>query len=81
MNADQVFDVICEQVFEVLYELEEQGVTIKKTDSLASLGANSVDRSEILMMTLEALDLNIPLVETFGPTNIGELAEHLAAKL
>ncbi len=79
MNSAQVFDVICEQITEVLYELE--GQTFKKEDSLVSLGANSIDRSEILMMTLEALDLQIPLVDTFGPKNIGELAEHLAAKL
>lgn len=79
MNSENIFNIICENTKEVIYELEDQ--EIKRSDSLANLGANSVDRSEIIMMTLESLNLQIPLVDTFGPKNIGELADLLASKM
>ena len=78
MNAEDVFRMICENTQEVLQGLENH--VFSKQDKLAELGANSVDRSEIVMMTLEKLNLRIPLVETFGPKNIGELANLLSSK-
>jgi polyketide biosynthesis acyl carrier protein len=51
------------------------------TDRLEDLGANSVDRAEILMLVLESLSLKVPRVELFGPRNIGELADLLSKKL
>jgi polyketide biosynthesis acyl carrier protein len=53
----------------------------QRTDRLAELGANSVDRADILMTVLEALALRIPRVELFGAANIGELVDLLHAKL
>lgn len=79
MNTEQIFSVICANTKEVLPGLDEH--TFSKTDKLVELGANSVDRSEIVIMTLEKLNLKMSLVETFGPSNIGELAELLATRL
>jgi polyketide biosynthesis acyl carrier protein len=79
MNSEQIFRLLCENIREVLQGLEDH--TFSRGERLAELGANSVDRSEIVMMTLEKLDLRIPLVETFGPRNIGELADLLSSKL
>ena len=42
--------------------------------SLKALGANSIDRADIIMMTLETLALNIPLHEMAKAENIGDLA-------
>jgi polyketide biosynthesis acyl carrier protein len=55
--------------------------SFQRTDRLQDLGANSVDRAEILMLVLESLGLQIPRVELFGPRNIGELADLLHGKL
>ena len=78
MNVDHVFNTICEHINEVLVLEDDQVIT--PADSMVALGANSIDRSEIIMMTLETLELEIPLVDTFGPKNIGELAALLASK-
>ena len=79
MNVDEVFSVITRHACEVLPEL--QGHDFQSSDSLKSLGANSVDRSEILIMTLESLALNMPLRDTVRAQNIGELAALLHEKL
>jgi polyketide biosynthesis acyl carrier protein len=79
MNSDQIFAVICDNVRQVLSGLGDHQLV--RTDRLDALGANSVDRTEIVIMTLERLDLNIPLVDTYGPRNIGELADLLSTKL
>jgi polyketide biosynthesis acyl carrier protein len=78
MSSDEIFAVICENVRQVLSSID--GRPLVRTDRLDALGANSVDRMEIVMMTLERLDLNIPVVDTHGPRNIGELADLLSTK-
>ena len=78
MNAEEIFRMICDNTKEVLQGLECH--VFSREDKLVELGANSVDRSEIVMMTLENLNLKIPLVQTFGPSNIGELADLLSSK-
>lgn len=72
MNKDEVFDIITRHTREVLPELDDHEFTLD--DSLRTLGANSIDRSEIVMLTLATLSLNIPLVDLAGAQNIGELA-------
>lgn len=78
MTEDEIFAIIIDNTREVLPELEAHD--FKKDDRLRDLGANSIDRSEIVMMTLETLELEIPLVELGGVENIGELAATLASK-
>lgn len=51
-----------------------------RTDSLRDLGANSIDRAEIIMLTLESLSLRIPLVELAGAKNLDELVIAIHAK-
>jgi polyketide biosynthesis acyl carrier protein len=79
MSVDEVFAVITRHTCEVLPELD--GHEFQFADSLKNLGANSVDRSEILIMTLESLALNIPLRDTAPAQNMGELAALLHEKL
>lgn len=73
MSSDAIFELITQHTLEIIPELE--GHPFQRSDSLGDLGANSLDRSEILMMTLEALDLKVPAVKFHGPKNIGELAD------
>jgi polyketide biosynthesis acyl carrier protein len=79
MDKENIIALIGEHTVAVLPDLA--GHAFSAADRLSELGANSVDRAEILMMVLESLSLSIPRVELFGPKNIGELAEFLAGKL
>ncbi len=79
MNKEEVFKIITSNTCEVLPDLEQH--EFKMDDALKDLGANSIDRSEIVMMTLESLSLNIPLIEIARAENLGELAGILHEKL
>ncbi|MCC5467071.1 acyl carrier protein [Pelosinus baikalensis] len=78
MNKTDIFEIIVRHTYEVIPELESE--LIKPSDQLAQLGANSVDRAEIVAMTMESLSLEIPRVELFGAKNIGELVDVLYEK-
>ena len=79
MNKEDIFKLIACHSCEVIPELE--GHEFKPSERLLDLGANSLDRAEIIAMTMETMSLNIPRVELFGARNIGELVEVLYAKL
>lgn len=79
MNQQAIFDLIVKHSREVVPNISEH--TFQWDDQLKELGANSMDRAEIVMMTLESLALKIPLVRTTQAGNLGELAELLHAEL
>lgn len=79
MTPDEIYQVIVRSVIELLPELEDH--EFSSSDSLKQLGLDSIDRADVIVMSLEALDLKIPLVETHGANNIGELAQLLHARL
>lgn len=72
MSTAAIFEVIVRHTREVIPKLEAHRFQL--TDSLRELGANSIDRADIIMMTLESLELNIPLTAMAKAENIGELA-------
>ncbi|KJS69179.1 MAG: poly(3-hydroxyalkanoate) depolymerase [Peptococcaceae bacterium BICA1-7] len=78
MNKDHIFNLIVSYACQLIPKLE--GHQFKPGDRLADLGANSVDRAEIIIMAMEALSLHIPRVELFGANNIGELVDVLYEK-
>lgn len=78
MNKEEIFRLVVRHTCEIIPELEEHH--FQPSDRLADLGANSVDRAEIVAMTLEALDLQIPRTDLFGVKNIGELVDALFEK-
>ncbi len=78
MNKEEIFEIITRHTREVIPELETH--CFQSHDALKDLGANSIDRSEIVIMTLESLSLEIPLIEVAGAGNIGELAGILYEK-
>jgi polyketide biosynthesis acyl carrier protein len=79
MKRAQVLDLIGQHAREVVPGLDDH--VFVPSDRLAELGANSVDRAEIVMLVQESLRLAVPRVELFGPTNIGELADLLVSRL
>jgi len=79
MNSEKILEVIIANIKDVKPDIENH--VFQADDKLADLGANSVERSEIIIMTMEKLDLRISLVDTYGPTNIGELAQLFSDKM
>ena len=79
MTKTELLDLIEQHTREVLHDIE--GHTFTASDRLVDLGANSVDRAEIVMLVQESLGLSIARVELFGPRNIGELADLFLKKL
>jgi len=73
MDKQAIFDLIVTHSRQVVPALAAR--PIEPGDSFRHLGANSVDRSEIVMMTMESLALEIPLIETARAGNLGELAD------
>ena len=77
MNKEQIFEVIKKNVLDILFELDESAITIDKT--LSELGANSLDRADIVTQTMEDLGMNIPLVELGKVKNITGLVDLFAS--
>jgi polyketide biosynthesis acyl carrier protein len=72
MSKQEIIETIARYIREVVPSLQNH--EFKLSDSLRELGANSVDRADIIMMTLESLALSIPLTAMAKAENIGELA-------
>ncbi|HTR88005.1 MAG TPA: phosphopantetheine-binding protein [Reyranella sp.] len=74
-----MFEVVRKNILEVLPDLSPGMVSIDK--SMSDLGANSVDRMEVVTQSMEDLDLKIPLMSFAAVTNIeglvGVLFENL----
>jgi polyketide biosynthesis acyl carrier protein len=79
MKKEEIFNIIVHNICEVIPELE--GCSIRIEDRLVDLGANSIDRAEIVAYTLEELDLKISRVELAMAKSIDELVEVLYEKL
>jgi polyketide biosynthesis acyl carrier protein len=79
VTKTEIFEIVVRSARDVIPTLSDQ--RIAPHDSLQALGANSLDRSEIVMMTLEALQLGLPLATTARAKNIGELVNLLHESL
>ena len=78
MDSNQIVEIIIAEIRETVPELAEQ--PIGRDESMADLGVDSIERSEIILAAMEHLGLKIPMVQLHGPRNIGELADLLLAK-
>ena len=77
-TREEVFSVVKENVVGILDELDE--ALIVETAALKDLGANSLDRAEIVTGSMEDLGLSFPMRELAGVSNIGELVSFLYSK-
>ncbi|HTI72983.1 MAG TPA: phosphopantetheine-binding protein [Candidatus Limnocylindria bacterium] len=73
MTRDAIFQVIKSNVQKVLFDIDPNLITVDQ--SLVALGANSVDRVEVVMYSMEELNLSIPRVELHGIENLRGLVE------
>jgi polyketide biosynthesis acyl carrier protein len=78
VNTDKIFELVERCTLEILPELALH--QFSRHDRLSDLGANSIDRAEIITLVLESISLDIPRSELVAPKNLGELADLLYQK-
>jgi polyketide biosynthesis acyl carrier protein len=75
----EIFEVIQRNLREILPEL--QSVAIDPQQSMKELGANSIDRADVVLQSMEALGVTFPLNELAGVDNIQGLVDFLHARI
>lgn len=76
---DKIINLIKENLIEIIPELE--GADILNDENLVNLGANSIDRAELITVTLERLQLDISRVEFATANSIDDIATLIEKKL
>ena len=71
MKENLILEKIKENIIKILPEIQKEEISIDH--SLRDFGANSIDRVEIIMFTMEDLNLNIPRVEFGQAKNIRDI--------
>lgn len=79
MTKDEILNQIKAAIMEVLPNVAEGNISRDK--SLSQLGANSIDRGEIVLNSMMDLGIKVPLVEIGSLKNIGELVDFYYSKL
>ncbi len=79
MTKSEIFEVIKLNLREILPELES--VEIDPRQSMKDLGANSVDRADVVLQSMETLQVNFPLYELAGVENIQGLVDFLHTRM
>lgn len=74
-SPSEVFEVVKNNILEILPKVTADMVTPEH--SLSELGANSVDRMEVITLSMADLNLNIALLSFAGVSNIGGLVDVL----
>jgi polyketide biosynthesis acyl carrier protein len=75
---DQIIHLIKRNLVEIIPELAGEEIAVDET--LVDLGANSVDRGELITLTLERLNLDISRIEFVSAQTINELADLIVEK-
>ncbi len=78
MSKQQVFETVKGAIREVLPDLDPSQISIEK--QLKDLGANSIDRMEVVTISMEALGLKLPLMTFAQVGNIEGLVDVLVGK-
>lgn len=76
MTNAEIFETVKKNVLKVLPDLQPDDVTTEGT--LTDLGANSVDRADVVTMSMEDLRLTVPVSEFQEVHDIRSLVDVLA---
>jgi polyketide biosynthesis acyl carrier protein len=79
MTKNDVFTIVKNHILGILPALQPDLVQIDK--NLTDLGANSVDRMDVVISSMEDLGIKIPLLSFAGVTNIEGLVDVLFSNL
>jgi polyketide biosynthesis acyl carrier protein len=77
-TKNEIVHLIKENLVEIIPELAGEEIAVDET--LVDLGANSVDRGELITLTLERLNLDISRIEFVSAQTINELADLIVEK-
>ena len=75
LDKQTIFEIVRANTLKVLPDLLPDDITIDK--SLTELGANSVDRVEVVLYSVEELKLKVPTSELHGIRNLRALVDLL----
>ena len=79
MTKEEVFEVVKKNIVDILPDVVDGDIRI--SDQLKDLGANSVDRADIVIQSMEDLNLKLSLVELGVAKNIEGLVSLFHQKL
>ena len=79
MNKQDIFATLKSNVLKVLPGVDESQVT--PATSMVELGANSIDRVDIVMATMEDLRIKVATRELSEARNLQDLVDLMASKL
>lgn len=79
MSQEKVFEVVKNNILEILPDLDPSVITTSV--SLKDLGANSLDRADVATMSMEDLNISMPMMELAKVANIGDLVDVLHNKM
>jgi len=75
----EIFSVIRGHILDILTKLAPEDV--RSDVSMRTLGANSIDRAEVVVKSMADLALKIPLIEFGNVSSIGELVDVFYEKM
>lgn len=78
MTRAEIFEKMKEIIADIM-DMDASGIT--ESDSLKALGANSIDRADIIVTTIEEVDVKIPMMSFSNAKNIGEIIDIICANL
>lgn len=77
MLKEHVFGVVKKVISEIIPGVKSELISSEKT--LKELGANSIDRMEVITISMEELGMKIPLMSFAEVSNIEGLVDVLSA--
>ena len=77
-TKEQIFEIIKRNLLEVLPDLPADSIV--PSQSMKHLGANSLDRADVVIQTKEELGLKFPLYELGAVENLQGLVDFFHAK-
>ena len=75
VSKAEIFTVVIKEIKEVLFYLEDTDIT--GSDSLMEFGANSIDRVDIIMSSMEALGVQCDIMEFKNCNDINSIVDIL----
>ncbi|CAL7959635.1 polyketide biosynthesis acyl carrier protein [Gammaproteobacteria bacterium] len=79
LSKEEIFAIVQKHTIEVLPDLAKECIQIEK--SLKDLGANSIDRMEIVVLSMESMGIKSPLIELAEIKNLEGLINFFYKKL
>jgi len=73
MDKAYIFSVFKKGIAEIMIDVDINSITMQ--ESLKELGMNSVDRADVLLQTMESLQVNVPMVKFATAKNISEIVD------